>query len=489
MIEGAPAGAPSLSGAARTDRAWTYAELLAEAEHTARWLRSRFSPGERVTVWAPNIPEWIFLQYGCALAGLVLVTANPALRASELSYVIEKSRSVGIFFTDAFRGTDMRAMVNDVAAGIPAIRERVCFAEWERVVRASTSASDAPSAPVASVAPGDAAQIQYTSGTTGAPKGALLHHRGLVTNARFVAERMEFPRGGKWVTAMPLFHTAGCAMSVLGSASMRATLVLCQFFDPLLVLEQMARHQGDLLFGVPTMLVAIKSHPRFAELDTSSCRLIMSGGCTVPADLVRELEARFAAKFSVVYGQTEASPIITQTSPRDSADDKADTIGRPLWQVDVKVVHPTQGHVVPVGEQGEICARGYQVMLAYDGLPEASAAAIDGDGWLHTGDLGTMDARGFFTITGRLKDMIIGGGENIYPREVEDLLFSHPQILEAVVVGVPDAHWGEQVVAVLRLADKDNPPRAADLHAFCRAHLAPAQDAARLVRYRRLAAC
>jgi fatty-acyl-CoA synthase len=469
LVEAVPKGAPSLSGAARTDRRWTYAELLAEAEHCALWLLARFRSGERITVWAPNIPEWVILEYGAALSGIVLVTANPALRVAELAYVVRQSGSVGLFYTAAFRGTDMAAIAMEVAAEISDVRETICFADWDAAVR--RAAVDDRTLP--NVEPGDAAQIQYTSGTTGLPKGALLHHRGLVTNARFYCDRLGLSNGGAWVGAMPLFHTSGSAMSVLGTATCRATYVLCQLFEPELVLHHMAEWHAECLYGVPTMLIAIAEHPRLSEYDLSACRLILSGGATVPSDLVRRLEAAFDARFSIVFGQTEASPVITQTRPDDSIQDKADTIGQPLLQVEVKVVDPRTQATLPVGEQGELCARGYQVMLGYYNMPEATAAAIDAGGWLHTGDLARMDERGYFTITGRLKDMIIRGGENIYPREIEEVLFSHPQISDVAVVGVADAHWGEQVAAVIRFADAAVAPTSTELREYCRARIAP----------------
>jgi acyl-CoA synthetase (AMP-forming)/AMP-acid ligase II len=469
IVEAVPPGAPSLSGALRTDRRWTYAELLAEAEQCAHWLLTRFEPRERITVWAPNIPEWVILQYGASIAGLTIATANPALRSAELAYVVRQSGSVGIFHAAAFRGTDMSAAVDAIKDDLPFVRETICFAGWDDVVRSHVPNGRTFPA-VASTEP---AQIQYTSGTTGAPKGALLHHRGLVANAHFVTERLEFPAGGTWISAMPLFHTSGSAMAVLGCAAMRATYVLCQSFDPELMLQSLQDWRGDCLVGVPTMLIAIAEHPRFAEFDISSCSLIMSGGSTVPSDLVRRLEATFNAGFSIVFGQTEASPVITQTSPHDTVEDKANTIGRPLPQVEVKIIDPGTGEILPVGAQGELCARGYLVMHEYYDMPEATAAAIDPDGWLHTGDLATMDARGYFTITGRLKDMIIRGGENIYPREIEEVLFSHPRVSEVAVVGVPDPKWGEQVAAVLRVSDPADPPRSQELHDFCRLHLAP----------------
>jgi acyl-CoA synthetase (AMP-forming)/AMP-acid ligase II len=469
LVEAVPPGAPSLSGAARTDRTWTYAALLAEAETCAHWLLTKFSPGERIAVWAPNIPEWVILQYGAALAGLTLVTANPALRAAELAYVLRQSGAAGVFYAAAFRGTDMQGILDSIRHELPALREAFFFTDWDANVRAFAGNRGALPA-VEADAP---AQIQYTSGTTGLPKGALLHHRGMVNNARFFMERLTFPKFGTGVSAMPLFHTSGSAMNVLGFAAMRATYVLCQYFDPALVLQNLQDRRGDALFGVPTMLIAITQHPGFAAFDISACRLIISGGANVPAELVRGLEAQMNASFTIVYGQTEASPVITQTSPADTVEDKALTIGRPLPHAEVKIIDTVTGATLPVGEQGEICARGYQVMLRYNDMPEKTAAAIDADGWLHTGDLATMDARGYFTITGRLKDMIIRGGENIYPREIEEVLFTHPQIADVAVLGVPDPVWGEQVAAVLRLTNPEDPPSAMALHEFCRARLAP----------------
>ncbi|MCW2861889.1 MAG: hypothetical protein JWP48_3597 [Actinoallomurus sp.] len=380
LIEAAPPGA-TLTGADRADRGWTYAELLADAEHAAAWLGSRFSPGERVAVWAPNVPEWVVLQYGASLAGLVLVTANPALRESELEYLLRRSGAAGVVHLDAFRGTDMAAAVRRVRARLPELRELISLTRWLEHVR-GTAPRQLPT-----VTAGDAAQIQYTSGTTGFPKGALLHHRGLVTNAAFVIARVGLPRGGVWVSALPLFHTAGCGMSVLGTALAAGTLVLGQSFAPDLVLGAIQERRAYVFAGVPAMYAALLAHPGLEEYDLSSCQVVMSGGDAVPAALVDAAERRFGARFSTVYGQTELSPILAQTSPDDSAEDKRATTGRPLWQAEVRITDPS-GAVLPVGEAGEIHARGYQVMLGYHDLPEATAAAIDADGWLRTGDLG-----------------------------------------------------------------------------------------------------
>ena len=344
IVEVAPPG-PSLTGADRTDRTWTYAQLLADAEACARWLSQRFAPGERIVVWAPNVPEWVVLQYGAALAGLVLVTANPALRSGELRYVLEQSRASGLFHTGAFRGTDMGAVAAEASRDLPALRERVDLSLWPQLAReAADLTGELPA-----VDPGDPAQIQYTSGTTGFPKGALLHHRGLVTNARYIGIRAGFSARETFLSAMPLFHTAGCAMGVLGSAHLRATYVLLQLFDPALMLDAIGRHRPDSLLGVPTMHIALLDHPRFAETDVSSIRVAMSGGSSVPPALVSRVEAAYGCGFTTVFGQTELSPVVTQTSPTDSTADKAGTVGRPLWNVEVKVVDTRTGDVVPVG--------------------------------------------------------------------------------------------------------------------------------------------
>lgn len=468
LIEVVPPGTPSLSGATETNRRWTYRELLTEAERCAHWLLAKFTPGERITVWAPNIPEWIILQYGSALAGLVVVTANPALRAAELRYVLEQSRSAGLFHTAEFRGSDMTAIVREATPGLPELRETFCFADWPDTVGTHRTGG-----PLPTVLAGDAAQIQYTSGTTGFPKGALLHHRGLVTNARFMIDRTQLPRQGTMVSAMPLFHTAGCAMGVLGSAHQRATYVLCQLFDPTLVLNAAQDHRADLLAGVPTMLIAMLSHPELDRFDLSNLSRVLSGGSPVPPELVHRVEQRFAVQFTTVYGQTELSPVVTQTSPDDSPEDKAATAGRPLPQLEVAVRDPITGDTVPVGQPGEICARGYQTMLGYFDMPDRTAETIDPDGWLHTGDLGALDNRGYLRVTGRLKDMIIRGGENIYATEIEQVLFTHPGIRDVTVLGLPDPTWGEIVAAVFVPGQPEKVPNAAQLHDFCRTHLAP----------------
>ena len=433
------------------ERSWTYAELLSESERAARALLARFAPGDRVAIWAPNIPEWVLLELAAGLAGITIVTVNPALRAEELRFVLEQSRADGIFLVPEYRGSRMAEMLAAVRGDL---REAISFDEWDAFV-ASGSSRELPD-----VDPRDAAQIQYTSGTTGRPKGAVLHHRGIVNNARLAYERIGAQPGLVQLSPMPLFHTAGCAMSVLGSIACEGTLILPPYFDPGLILELVEMHRPACVLGVPTMLIGLLDHPRFATSDVSSVDVVISGGAVVPPALVRRVEAAFDARMSIVFAQTEASPVITQTAPDDDAEDRATTLGRPLPHTEVKIV------------DGELCTRGYHVMTGYFDDPEATAAAIDADGWLHTGDLVSMDERGYCRIGGRLKDMIIRGGENIYPREIEQVLFDHEDVADVAVLGVPDETWGEQVAAFIRPAD-GRTPDPDELFAYCRERLAP----------------
>jgi fatty-acyl-CoA synthase len=297
----------------------------------------------------------------------------------------------------------------------------------------------------------DIAQIQYTSGTTGFPKGAELRHRGLTNNARFFAERIGLQPGEVYVNPMPLFHTAGCGMGVLGAAQRLAARVPVLAFDPALVLELFEAERAAVFAGAATMLIAMLGHADFERRDLSSRWAAVSGGAPVPAELVRRVEGRLGIRFSIVFGTTECSPLLTQVKLDDSAQDRAGTLGSPLPQTEIQIADIATGGPVPVGQVGELCARGYLVMRGYHDAPEATAAAIDAGGWYHTGDLASLDGRGYLRIEGRIKDMIIRGGENIYPREIEDVLFAHPAVAEAVVIGIPDQTRGEAVAAYVRL--------------------------------------
>jgi fatty-acyl-CoA synthase len=449
-------------------RSWTYAQLQGEATTAARALRARFSPGERVAVWAPNYPEWVILEFATAMAGLVLVTVNPAFRSHEAEYVLQQSRSTGVITATEFRGNPMLAIVEELQPRCPELRDVIRLDRWEDFL----ASADVYKGELTEPAPSDPVMIQYTSGTTGFPKGALLHHRGLANNGAHVADRMGLSDGGVMVGMMPLFHTGGCVCTVLTAVSKRATLVLLESFDPGLALELFATYRGTAMLAVPTMVVAMMEHPTFPTTDLSAIEAVCSGGSLVPAPMVRRLEEQLKAPFTIVFGQTECSPVASMTHPTDTIADKADTIGLPMPGVEAKIVDPVSGDTLPVGEVGEYCTRGYHVMHGYFENPEATAGAIDADGWLHTGDLCAMDERGYSTVEGRLKDMIIRGGENIYPRELENLLMAHPDVAEVAVVGLPDEKWGETVAAFVRPApgckvDKD------ELFAYFRERLAP----------------
>jgi len=448
-------------------RRWTYAQLLAEAEQVACALTARFAPGERLAVWAPNLPEWVILEYAAALAGLVLVTVNPALRRAELAYVLNQSGAAGIFLVPEFR-SPMAQFLDEVRPDVPALREVVYFTDWADFLATAPAQAVLPE-----VRPDDLAQIQYTSGTTGFPKGAELHHRGLTNNARFWVERIGLRPGEVLVNPMPLFHTAGCGMGVLGAAQSLAVHVPVLAFDPALMLELLETERAAMFAGVPTMMIAILGHPDFERRDLSSIRVAASGGSPVPVELVRQVEERTGARFSIVFGTTECSPLLTVVRPDASAEDRAETLGTPLPQTEIQITDVATGAPVPVGEVGELCARGYMVMRGYHDAPEATAAAIDAAGWYHTGDLASMDGRGCLRIEGRIKDMIIRGGENIYPREIEETLFTHPAVAEVAVVGVPDETWGEVVVAFVRPVPGQPAPAPEELRAWCRERLAP----------------
>lgn len=447
-------------------RVWTYADLLHDAERLARALASRHEEGARVAVYANNLPEWVLLELGCALAGLTLVTVNPAYQPRELRYVLEQSRSEAIYYVADFRGNPMGEIVSTVCAEIPAIRHRILLTDNEAMFAGEHDGR------LRNPAPLDPVQIQYTSGTTGFPKGAVLHHQGLVQNGYDTMIRAGVEPGGVLVHHMPLFHTTGCAILVCGGLSVGVTMLLAPVFDPDLIVRVMERERVQFLLGVPTMLVALVDAARRAGADMSSVQRVASGGSMVAPDLCRQVLEVFGAPIQIVYGQTETSPLITLAWHDDSVTDLTETIGQPVAHAEVSIRDPHTNDVAAIGDQGEICTRGYLVMLGYNDNPEATAATIDSEGWLHTGDLGTMDARGYLKITGRVKEMIIRGGENLFPAEIENAMLEHEAIVECAVVGIPDDTWGEQVACFMRPAAAERPDDAS-LKAFVRERLAP----------------
>ena len=446
-------------------RRWSFEELLSEAEMVACALLLRFRPGEHVAVWASNVPEWVLIEFGAALAGLTLVTINPAYLGAELAFVLKQSQACGIIVQDSYRNRDLVAAVKDVRDTLPAIREIIPLSSWTEFV-SSARAGD----PLPSVRPDDVAQIQYTSGTTGAPKGARLTHRGLANNARFFARAIGAGESDIWINPMPMFHTAGCSLCTLGALQTGGRHVLPPAYDPELMLRLFEEESGTILLSVPTMLIRMLDAPAAVDRELSSWRLVALGGAPVPPELVRHAELR-GLKVAIGFGQTEASPYLTHTLPDDPHPDWVSTVGRPLPQTEIKIIDPDTSATIPRGEIGEICARGYGIMKDYFDNRDATSSAIDAEGWLHTGDLGSLDEHGYCRVQGRRKDIIIRGGENIYPREVEDILHTHPAILDASVVGVPDRDWGEVPVAFVQLKPGCE-ATGEDLTQFCRERLA-----------------
>jgi fatty-acyl-CoA synthase len=444
-------------------RSWTYEEFLADAERAARALLNRFAPGDRIAIWAPNSAHWVVLQQAIGLAGMVLVAVNPAYRERELEYVLDQSGATGLFYVDAFRGADLAGLVEGLAPRLPQLHTAISFAGWGSFLRTGDPRRELPA-----VRPEDLLQIQYTSGTTGFPKGALLHHRGLVNAAIGVADRAGMADGGVNINAMPMFHIGGGAVTSMGTLAKRGTFVVLPGFNPALMLEAFETYRGTHTLVVPTMLMALLDHPDREKRDLCSIQTIMTGATTVPAALVRRTVAALGTRTTILFGQTEMHGVVTQTRLTDTPEDQAETVGQPLPRIEVKIADPVSGAIVPLGEPGEICCRSYQNMMGYYDMPEATAAAIDAGGWLHMGDLGTMDERGFVKVTGRLKDMVIRGGINLYPREIEEVLQEHPAVAEAAVVGTPDERWGEQVTAIIRLAPGAARPSLEELRTFCR---------------------
>ena len=448
-------------------RRWTYAQFLNEAEGAARAFLSHFSPGDRIAFCAANCAEWLIVQHGLSLAGMVLVPINPAFRERELETILRDSEAVAVFYQPRFRDNDIEATLDALAPRLSKLRRRI------RVEDAAAFFADQDrTASLPDVKPDRILQIQFTSGTTGVPKGACLHHLGAINSTRFVAQRAGFPDGGVWLNAMPMFHVGGNIVTGLATLNMRGAYVLAPAFEPALILELIESERANASLIVPTMMLALLEHPDFQRRRHSSMKTVLTGASTVPEALVARMKTAFGCDVVILFGQTELNGVVTATTLDDSIEDQAQTLGRPLPRIEVRIVDPASGATQPVGVSGEICVRGYQNMLGYCGSPDETARVIDHEGWLHMGDLACMDNRGYLRITGRLKDMVIRGGMNIYPREIEEILFAHPKVADVSVIGLPDERWGEIVAAVVRLADPAAPPCADELHVWCRERLA-----------------
>jgi fatty-acyl-CoA synthase len=484
-------------------RRLTYGELAQAIDRLARGLLGMgFGKGDRIGIWATNNIEWLLLQMATARIGAVLVNINPAYRARELAYALKRSEVQGLFVIPAFRSSDYVAMLLELipelargAAGdlqsaeFPLLRRVVLydpghpdetprphpgFTLWLEVLKAA----DAVPAGVleeitATLDRDDPINIQYTSGTTGFPKAVVLTHHNILNNAWFTALAMRFSPEDRLCVPVPFYHCFGMVLANLLCLSVGAALVIpSEHFDPLATLQAIEAERCTALHGVPTMFIAELEHPRFREFDLSSLRTgIMAGAPCPPALMKRVIGEMHCPEILIGYGETEASPLTHLTSPDDSFERRIETVGTNLPHQEVKVVHLESGQTVATGEVGEICFRGYHVMKGYYGDPEATRKAIDENGWLHSGDLGTMDADGYVRITGRLKEMIIRGGENIYPREIEEFLFTHPKVAQVAAFGVPDDYYGEEVMAWVQLKAGQSASEE-ELREFCRAGIA-----------------
>ncbi len=446
----------------------TFSQLSAAVERAARGLAGLgIGAQDRVGVWSTNCAEWVQMHLACARIGAVLVNVNPAYRSYDLAFVLRKSGMKALFLWEKDKRSDYRAIVDDALAGQASALEHVVFfgtAGWESLL------GQGREVPVRRVGPDEVTNIQYTSGTTGSPKGVLLTHRNVLNNAAVIAEGMRISAKDRIAVPVPLYHCFGCVIGTLVSVVTGATMILpAATFDARATLEAIQEERATAIYGVPTMFIAELEHPAFATFDFSSLRTGMMAGAPCPVEIMRRVSSEMNCKgMTVGYGQTESSPVITMSAIHDGLDRRVSTVGQACANTEVKITSAS-GETVSVGEQGELCTRGYLVMKGYDQEAEETRRAIDEDGWLHTGDLATMDSEECFRITGRAKDMIIRAGENVYPREVEEFLHTHPKVAEVQVVGLPDARLGETVAAWIRLRE---PAAEEEIRDFCRGRIA-----------------
>ncbi|MDX3195865.1 AMP-binding protein [Streptomyces sp. MN03-5084-2B] len=457
---------------------WTYRELAAEVSALALGLVAQgIGKGDRVGIWSPNRAEWTFLQYATAKIGAILVNINPAYRAHELEYVLNQAGIRLLVASDKFKTSDYPAMAEEVREKCAALEQVVILGSegWQALVEAGRGGDPDRLAHLqAGLSADDPINIQYTSGTTGFPKGATLSHHNILNNGYFVGELCGYTEADKVCIPVPFYHCFGMVMGNLACTSHGACMVIpAPAFDPKATLEAVAAERCTSLYGVPTMFIAELNHPDFGEFDLSSLRTGIMAGSPCPVEVMKQVIDRMGmAEVSICYGMTETSPVSTQTRSDDSIERRVSTVGRVGPHLEVKVVDPETGLTVPRGEPGELCTRGYSVMLGYWEQPDKTAEAIDAARWMHTGDLAVMDDAGYLNITGRIKDMVIRGGENLYPREIEEFLYTHPDILDAQVIGVPDEKYGEELMAWVRMREGVEPLTAEAVREFCSGKLA-----------------
>ncbi len=448
----------------------TWAELSFEADRVARGLWSLgIRRGDRVGLWSTNCIEWIVMHMGCARAGAALVNVNPAYRSHELQFTLQRSRMKALFLWHKDKRADYEEILGRACHGLDlALQHTIYFdsPEWPALLDAEGRLPD-------HVAPDDVANIQYTSGTTGLPKGVLLTHHNIVNNGQFLAQGFHYTEQDKIVVPVPLFHCYGCVIGTMSALNTGAAILLPSWtFDPRATLKAIHDERATSVYGVPAMYVAEFALPDFASFDLTSLRTGMMSGAPCPVEMMkRVLNEMHCHELVIAYGQTETSPVVTMSDAADSIEIRVHTVGRAMPQTEIQIASHAGGDCLPIGEQGEVCVRGYALMKGYDGDAEGTAQVIHSDGWLHTGDLGIMREDGCIHLTGRSRDVIIRGGENIYPREVEEFLYTHPKVDEAQVVGIPNARLGEIVMAWVRLAPGTEATEE-EIKEFCKGQIA-----------------
>ena len=459
-----------------TGQRWTYAELAADVDALALGLLEMgIAKGDRVGIWAPNCAEWTLTQYATAKIGAILVNINPAYRARELEFVLNQSGSTLLIAAAKLKTSDYAGMIAEVRPRCPELKTVVLLgsAPWQ-VLLETGRRLDRGALDAIELDTDDPINIQYTSGTTGFPKGATLSHHNILNNGFFVGELCNYTEDDRICIPVPFYHCFGMVMGNLAATSHGACMVIpAPSFDPVATLQAVQDERCTSLYGVPTMFIAELSSPDFAGYDLSSLRTGIMAGSPCPVEVMKQVIERMSmTEVSICYGMTETSPVSTQTRADDSLDRRVSTVGRVGPHLEVKVIDPETGRTVPRGTPGELCTRGYSVMLGYWEQPDKTAEAVDAAHWMHTGDLAVMDADGYLAITGRIKDMVIRGGENVYPREIEEFLYTHPDILDAQVIGVPDARYGEELMVWVRLRAGAPALTAEALREFCTGQLA-----------------
>jgi len=475
---------------------YTYREFYEVCRKAAKsFMALGVKKGDKVAIWATNHPEWVITQFATALIGAILVTVNPAYRTHELKYGLENSETQTLILIPSFKTSNYIEMFYTVvpeaknaepskveSASLPLLKNVILIGDekhpgmftWREFMELGKDIADEElDARGEECDFDDVINIQYTSGTTGLPKGASLTHHNILNNGYFVGETMKFTDKDRLCIPVPFYHCFGMVLSNLACVTHGATMVLpSEYFEPLAVLEAVEKERCTALHGVPTMFIAELEHPEFDQFDLSSLRTGIMAGAPCPVEVMKRVNDKMhMTEVTIAYGQTETSPVITQTPANDTLERRTSTVGPPIPHTEVKIVDPETGRIVPIGKQGELCCRGYQVMRGYYNNEKATREAIDEAGWIHTGDIALMREDGAFKITGRIKDMIIRGGENIYPREIEEFLYTHPKVRDAQVIGVPDKKYGEEICVWIQLKEGETATEE-EIKEFCKGKIA-----------------